>query len=607
MRLHDERRDPGRVRGRHGGALSGQVRAAVVDRPGGPDLAARGDDVGLGLEGIVQAPGGEGGDEAGGGPVELLDVLGVGQRRVGGERAAYGVAVLLGDGDDRDGDRVAVAEQDGGEDAGLVVVHDDGGGAAGLGVEDLLPQGTHSAPDQHGLAGVGAGCRGGAQQGGVGLLVSAVGGRVACGHQRVRGRVVADDRGAAALRLRVEVLLAGVGGHGHVEVRLHRVVHTADGQDVLGRGGGAHAPAARLAVVALGGRHDDALGREALRGDGGRVVLEDHQVGADRHVDDVHAVVGGPLHGGGHDLGAGLAVAAEDAVGAQLGVGGDARDLLGAGRPLGRGDAGDVGAVTAAVVGVGVGDGLVALRLVSDIGVAVGVAHEVVAGDDPGGGEARGAVGPGSLGARGAGAAELDMVVVDAGVDNADLDSAAGVAELGVDDVGAGHAQGVGHLGGADALVLLLLGAAVVRGVDARARNGDDGLDGDHLVELGQVVDVGVADGQGHAVPQRLVLGGDLSVDAGVPDRVDEIGLLGLDGGLGAARGDGGRGQLDEPVVLDRLGLGAVGLGQLGGDLRGRVASGGLRLGRIGSGDRGGGDERPGGEDGDTRRNDAAQ
>ena len=578
MRLHDESRNAGRVRGGHRRPLGGQVRPAVVDRPGGPDLAPRGDDVGFGLQGLVEPPAGEGGDEPGGGAVEFRDVLGVGQRGVGRERAADGVAVLLGDGDHRDGDLLpVVAEQEGGEDGRPIVVEDDGVGAAGLGVEDLLPLGADPAPDQHGLAGVRAGRRGGAQQGGVGLLVRAVGGRVPGGEKRMRSRVVADDLGAAALGRRVEVLLVGVGGDGHVEVLLHRVVDAADGQDVLGRGGGAHGPTARIAAIALGAGHDDALGGQALGGDGGRVVLEDHVLGVDRQVHDVHAVVAGLLHGGGQDLGAGQARAAEDPVGAQLGVGGDAGDLLSAGRSLGRGDARDVGAVTFAVIGVGVRDGLVARGLLRDIGVAVGIADEVVARDDLGGGERRGAVAIGGLGARGAGAAELDVVVVDAGVDDADLDSAAGVAELGLDDVGAGHAQCVSHLGRADALGLVRIGAVVARGI-VRAGDGDDGLDRDDLVEPGQGVDLGVADRQGNPVPQRLVLRGDLGIDAGVLDRLGEVGMLGLDGGLRpAGRGTRG-GQLDEPAVLDRLGLGAVGHGQVGGDLRGRIAGGGLGL-----------------------------
>ena len=158
-----------------------------------------------------------------------------------------------------------------------------------------------------------------------------------------------------------------------------------------------------------------------------------------------------------------------------------------------------------------------------------------------------------------------------------------------MDGIDAGHAQGVGHLGGRDALGLLLVGAGVVRGIDARARNADDRLDGDDLVELGEGVDLGVIDGQGHAVPQGLVLRGDPGVDAGVLDRVDEVGLLGLDRGPGTALGDGGGGQLSEPVILDRGDGGAIGLGQPGGDLRGRIAGDGLGL--VGGGGRDRGDE----------------
>ena len=105
--------------------------------------------------------------------------------------------------------------------------------------------------------------------------------------------------------------------------------------------------------------------------------------------------------------------------------------------------------------------------------------------------------------------------------------------------------------------------------------------------------------------------------------------MLGLDGVLRAACRGTRRGQLDEPAVVDRLGLGAVGRGQVGGDLRGRIAGGGLGLGLrlglrliVGSGDRGGGRQGSqsrdcqgcescegcqGCEDCNARRGDAAQ
>ena len=616
VRLQDERGGAGRVGRGHRGAGLGPVGSVMVERPGGPDSSARGDDVGLELEGVVQTPAGEARDESAGGLVELGGVLPVGQRGVGVQGSADGVAVGLGDARHRDRDRVTVAADGEGRDrAGLVVVDDDAGGAAGLGVEGLVAEGAGTASDQHGPAGVGAGRGGGAQHGGVGRLIPAIGGRVPGGHQRGPSPVVTRDRGGAARDLRVEVLLAGVGGDRQIEIGLDGVVDAADRQDVLGGSGSAHGPPAVLALVALSGRDDHALGGEVLGGDGGRVVPEDDEVGADGHVDDVHAVVGGALHGTGQNLTGGAARAAEDAVGAELGVGGDAGDLVGAGSPFGGGDAGDMGAVAPAVVGVVVRGGRQARRRVGGR-VAEGVADEVVTGHHLRIGEVRGTVALGGLGTRSAGAAEFDVVVVDARIDDPDLDPLAGVAELGLGDVGAGHAQGVAHLRRGDlllALLALLDGrlARVVRvgaagRVGIRGRDVDDGLKRDDLGQSGEGLDVGVAaDGDGHAVPQRPVLRGDSGVDAGVPDRAGEVVLLGSDGVGGTACGDGGRGQLDEPAVLDGVGLSAVGQRRAGGDFGGRIAGGGLRL--AGGGGRGRGDEGSECQGRGTRRDDAAK
>src|SRR5690606_29233811 len=110
-------------------------------------------------------------------------------------------------------------------------------------------------------------------------------------------------------------------------------------------------------VVADRGDHDHAGVAHGVGGTGGRVVRPRHEGQADGHVDHVHAVVVGRLHGPEEDVGLGRPLAAEDAVGAQDRARRDAPDATGLRVTVGGGDPGDVGAVPLAVVGVRVGCG----------------------------------------------------------------------------------------------------------------------------------------------------------------------------------------------------------------------------------------------------------
>src|SRR5690606_17534291 len=116
---------------------------------------------------------------------------------------------------------------------------------------------------------------------------------------------------------------------------------------------------------------------EGVGGRGGRVGRPVHEGGADAHVQHIHVVREGSLHGGEHDVGGGRSGAAEDAVGAQAHVRRHPGDLTG-----GADDAGHVGAVPLAVVRVTVRLDLRAVCRVAGVGVE-GVAHEVVTGHDP--------------------------------------------------------------------------------------------------------------------------------------------------------------------------------------------------------------------------------
>ena len=377
-------------------------------------------------------------------------------------------------------------------------------------------EGAGAAVDDHGLAVLGLGQRGAGVQ------------RIA-GDQRV-GRTRLGCRGAG--RGHVGDLRATGGGDvvGHVL----QVVDRADGDHVVRDAGGAARERAGGAGVALRDDDDHAGVDEAVGELRRRVAGPGLQRGAEAHVDDVHAVGVGVLHGLHDDLGIGGAVAAEDAVGAELDVGGHAGDAL----TVGADDAGDVRAVAAAVVGPLVRNGGVDGRVVA--GGVVGVAHVVVALDDPLVREVGRLVVD-------AGAAQGGVVVVDAGIDDADLDARAGEAEFVVGDVRTGHRAGLVD----ERLDVELLSRLL------HLRDGVDAGDAGKRRELGGIVGAG---GHGHAVPA-------LGVVLGVGQR-DALGLRGLDDlVLGLLRAPGGTAldlgsaaYFDEPAVGNG---GAVQLGEL--------------------------------------------
>src|SRR5699024_12062824 len=101
----------------------------------------------------------------------------------------------------------------------------------------------------------------------------------------------------------------------------------------------------------------------------------------------------------------------------------------------GRDDAGHVGAVAVAVVRVGIGVRLGLVGGAGGVGVVV-VTDEVVAHRDTVGGKG-GAIPV---------AAEVRVLVVHTGVQDADLDPLAGIAQLALGDVRPGHGQGADHL-----------------------------------------------------------------------------------------------------------------------------------------------------------------
>ena len=166
-----------------------------------------------------------------------------------------------------------------------------------------------------------------------------------------------------------------------------------------------------------------------LAGDRGGRVLRPGEGRADAHVDYLHAVGERALHRGDHDVRLGGAVAAEDPVGAEGHTGrdaGDARRVVG----LRADDAGDVRAVAGAVHRVVVGSGHRGRRR-----RVVGIANEVVAVRDA------------AVGSDLVASAEVRVLIVESGVDDADPYARAGIAELRLRHVGAGHGERGGQLG----------------------------------------------------------------------------------------------------------------------------------------------------------------
>ena len=248
-----------------------------------------------------------------------------------------------------------------------------------------------------------------------------------------------------------------------------------DGRDRDGaaaRPGGARHVGARAFVTGCGNDHDAGAGG-VFRGDGiGRV--RSAEVGAEGHADHVRAVEDGPVDGFGHDIGG--AGAAEDAIDVEAGLrrnSGSDPEVLGAVdrrvvRPgiggavgqdalSGRG-AGRMGAVAVAVEWVAVRMRHGGRRAGRRAGVVV-VADEVVAhrhlGAREGDGRAVG-VGGGQRGVvsqpvgvvgRLAGSAEVGVVVVDAGVDDGDLDPDSGEAGRGPGLRSADERHALGQVG----------------------------------------------------------------------------------------------------------------------------------------------------------------
>src|SRR5690606_9140473 len=125
------------------------------------------------------------------------------------------------------------------------------------------------------------------------------------------------------------------------------VVDRTHADGVRADAGGAAGEQAVGAGVADGGDDDDTLAGQCVGGAGGRVLGPGGEGRADGQVDHVHLVLERHLHRLEHDRSSGGAPAAEDAVGADGGVGSHTHDLA-----TGGGDPGHVGAVALAVVGV---------------------------------------------------------------------------------------------------------------------------------------------------------------------------------------------------------------------------------------------------------------
>ncbi len=204
-----------------------------------------------------------------------------------------------------------------------------------------------------------------------------------------------------------------------------------------------------------------------------RRVLRPLEGRAQALVDDLHAVLVGTLERGNDDVGAGTALAAEHPVGAERDLGRHTGDAAGAGR-LGAHDACHVRAVAVAVIRIRIRHGRRAG------GGIVVVADEVVA--------------VGDLVARAEAAAEIGMVVVDAGVDHGDLDALAFQAKLGAGDVHAGLRDGSEHVG-ADFAVLL----GPLRGLDVHHR-----VDRLHAGQPFHAADVALGQFNREAVPERV-------------------------------------------------------------------------------------------------------
>ena len=552
-RLQHQRCGAGHVRGRHRGAGLGAL-AAQLERERRPDRAARCGDVRLELQLGGEAVGGELRDQARGRVLEGHGALLPGPAHVcGGERLLQREPVGLIDQDHRDGDR-GLALDARVHGAGGVVVEDHRVVARGLTGGGLLVEGADAALDQQRLAGAGGrgDCRGIAGLPRLGACGS--GGDQA---ELARGRGFRATAGHAVGDLRARRL-----GVGRAEMG---VVHRGDG-DRLGRDtGGPAREGPGGALVACGDHQGDAVGGEHIGELRGRVVLPGREGCAERHVHHVGAVLQRSFHRLEDHVGAAAAVASEDPVGQQVDTGCDAEDLA-----VGPDDPRDVGAVAPAVVRELVrGDG--------DPGVGVVVvAHEVVPADDAVVREVCALVVD-------AGAAEVGVVVVDAGVDHRDGDSLTGQSVDLLQLVDTGHRVAVD----------------VVRGdicglghLDLEHR-----VHRSHALHIAELGDVCVIHRDGHAVPAGheglLDLHRDLRVLSALMDPVLRLRVRG--GAAAAAHGVAV--DLDEPAARDR-GLRRVQDVVRRGDLDAELRGGPEELGLITVGERGWGDQQAGHEGG---------
>ncbi len=250
---------------------------------------------------------------------------------------------------------------------------------------------------------------------------------------RIRGRGSAAgpcERAAAARRDDGRAGRRGVadapvvGCHAERSDARERVVERRDADGVAadaGRGGGVET----VAPFVAGRRHHDhpAL-RQAVRRLR-RWIVRPLIRCADADVEDVGAVLVCAFHRRQHHLRRRRAGAAEDAVGEQVDLRRDTRD-----HAVRADDAGDVGAVTVAIIGQRIGhrDRAVAGRIAVRI---EGVADEIPALRHP-------AVDPEA-------AAEIGMVVVEAGIDHGDTDPATGEPPSLLEPFDAGRRPGGGE------------------------------------------------------------------------------------------------------------------------------------------------------------------
>ena len=339
-------------------------------------------------------------------------------------------------------------------------------------------------------------------------------GPTACHRQAAGGR-------SGRCRCRVSVADRRAVGRDRERVQADvRVVEGRDADDLRAHAGHAAAVDAVCAGVA-DRRHDDhALLHEVRRGLAGRRLVPGVERVADGHVQDLHAVVQGTLHRGDHDLVRRRAFTAEDAVRAERHVRSDALHLA-----VGTDDARDVRAVPVAVVRVGIRIRDRLIRGARRIRV-VRVADEVPSLCNPA--------------ARTEAAAEIGMLVVRPGIHDRDLHALAREAELVLGDVGARHLERGRELRDGSGLRL-------------GNRDGPDGIDGGHVRERENALELSRGDVDRDAVPQLLELEARRELDARLLGVGIQLLPLGREGGGVAAVCCRRARELDEPGADDVL------------------------------------------------------